>query len=270
MSEELLFSKEEWDAAVPRVVAGMTDHLRPHRTAIYDLKEDYGEGWGSGSYLRLGDRVFILSNEHVARAREQGKPHSKILGHQFDGQEDIRAIVGNHSSYPLPLDLALLPVDMHAWAEPTNKSKAIEIGQISMGHDPVEGELLTFTGFAGEKVAFCFNTLFAEGTCYTAREIDLASDQRLSSRCHFGLDYRPEAASSVRGKSGLPLPPGLSGSTVWNTSFVAAKMQNIPWTPELARVTGVIWGWRSDHASLIATRAEFLRSFLLAVAEKVS
>lgn len=259
MIGDLLFSREEWDAAVSRVVADMTDYLRPYRAAIYEDKQDHGVGWGSGSYLRLRDRIVILTNEHVAVAREQGR----ILGHQFDGQEDIRAIVGNHVAHPFPLDLALLPVDMSAWAEDTNKSKGIEIDQILVGHDPVPTELLTFTGFAGENVSFHFDTLFAKGTCYTAREIAVPADERFSSRFHFALDYRPEAASSVSGKDGLPLPPGLSGSTVWNTGFVAAKILGIQWTQELARVTGVIWGWPSEHACLIATRAEFLRSFLL-------
>jgi hypothetical protein len=262
MSGDLLFSEEEWDAARRRVVADMTDYLRPYRTAIYEHKQDYGDGWGSGSYLRLLDRIVILTNEHVAVAREQGR----ILGHQFGGQEDIRPIVGNHVEYPFPLDLALLPVDMRAWAEDTNKSKGIEIDQIMLGHDPVPTELLTFTGFAGENVSFHFDTLFAEGTCYTAREIALPTDARFSSRFHFALDYRPEAASSVSGKNGLPLPPGLSGSTVWNTGFVAARMAGISWTPVLAKVTGVIWGWPSGHACLIATRAEFVRSFLLGTA----
>ena len=162
MSGELLFTEEEWDAASRLVVAEMTEYLRPYRTAIYDLKKDYGEGWGSGSYLRLGDRVHILTNEHVAVAREQGKPDSKVLGHQFNGQEDIRAIAGNHAAYPFPLDLALLPVNMQAWAETTNKSKGIEVDQIMLGHDAVPTELLTVTGFAGENVSFHFNTLFAK------------------------------------------------------------------------------------------------------------
>ena len=218
MNGELLFSKEEWDVASRRVVADMTDHLRPYRTAIYEHKQDYGDGWGSGSYLRLLDRIVILTNEHVAVAREQGR----ILGHQFDGQEDIRRIVGNHVSHLFPLDLALLPVDMRAWGEDTNRSKGIEIDQIMLGHGPVPTELLTFTGFAGENVSFHFNTLVAKGTCYTAREIALPADEMFSSRVHFALDYRPEVVSSVSGKDGLPLPPGLSGSTVWNTGFVAA------------------------------------------------
>lgn len=261
MSGDLLFTEAEWNAAIPGVVAAMTDYLRPYRTAIYEHKGEYGEGWGSGSFLRLGDKVFILTNQHVACIREE----SRVLAYQFDGQADIRAIAGNHAEHLWPLDLAVLPVDMKAWPDATNKSSPIEVEQIALGHDPVPGELLAFTGFAGQSTSFHFNTLFTKGTCYTAREIELPQDERFSSRFHFGLDYRPDLASSVNGTDALPLPPGLSGSTVWDTRFVAARMAGIPWTPELATVTGVVWGWPSGHACLVATRAEFVRSFLLGV-----
>ena len=125
MSDKLLFTEKEWNAAMPGVVKAMTEYLRPYRTPIYKHYDTYGDGWGSGSYMRLGDKVFILTNEHVAAAREQGT----VLTNQFDGQEDIRQIVGDHAAYPAPLDLALLPVDMEAWSESTNTSNAIEIEQ---------------------------------------------------------------------------------------------------------------------------------------------
>jgi hypothetical protein len=35
------------------------------------------------------------------------------------------------------------------------------------------------------------------------------------------------------------------------------------WSPKMARVTGVVWGWPSSIGFLIATRAEYIRSFLL-------
>lgn len=131
-------------------------------------------------------------------------------------------------------------------------------------------ELLTFTGFAGQNVSFHFDHLFAKGTCYTAREIELPPDNRFSSRFHFGMDYRPDLASSVIGNDALPLPPELSGSTVWNTGFVAARMAGVPWTPELAKVPGVMWGWPSGHACLVARAPSFLRSLLLGVPERIT
>jgi Trypsin-like peptidase domain len=255
----LLFTEAEWNDALPGVVEEVSKFLSPYRTAIYQDHETHGEGWGSGSYVRLNGKVFILTNYHVAAARQQ----RKVLTHQFNGQEDIRRIAGDHVAYPAPLDLALLPVDMRAWSDSANMSKAVEINQIALAHNPVTTELLTFIGFAGERVKFYFDTLIAEATCYTGREIELPHDDRFSSRFHFGMDYRPDRASCVIGNNGLPLPLGFSGSTVWDTGFVAAKIAGIQWKPEMAKVTGVIWGWPSSYACLVATRAEYLRSFLL-------
>lgn len=268
MTKELLFTEEEWTSSVPQVVVAMTEYLLPYRTAIYDLNRDYGNGWGSGSYLRLQDNVFILTNEHVADEENPSRT-GEFLGHQLGGQDIIRRIVGDRPVFQWPLDLGLLQVNKDAWNEGINKSKAIEISQIALVHDPVPAEILTFTGFAGENVSFHFSTLFAEGVCYTAREIELPIDVRFSARIHFAIDYRPDAATAVIGKKGLPLPPGLSGSTVWNTGFVQAKMAGVPWTPDLARVTGVVWGWPSEHGCLIATRAEYVRSFLLAAVDRL-
>jgi hypothetical protein len=158
---------------------------------------------------------------------------------------------------------------MAAWSDPTNASKAIEISQIALFHDPAQTELLTFMGFAGQRVNFHFDTLFSEATCYTTHEVELPQDDRVSPRFHFGMEYRADLALRVVGNSGMPLPPGLSGSTVWDTGFVAAKIAGIQWTPEMAKVTGVIRGWISGHACLIAIRAEFLRSLLLEAPSKL-
>ncbi|MBD3774168.1 MAG: trypsin-like peptidase domain-containing protein [Rhodobacteraceae bacterium] len=266
---ELLFTENEWNAAIPTVVEEMTAFLRPYRAAIYEHHaangddQEHGTGWGSGSYLNLGDKVVVLTNEHVATVRHQGR----TLAHQFDGQDDVRRIVGNHLEYPDPLDLALLPVDMNAWTDPSNQSRAIEIEQVALAHDPVPGEILTFTGFAGERVTFHFGTVLAQGTCYTAREVELPENDQFSSRFHFGIDYRPDLATDVIGRDGLPDPHGFSGAAVWNTNFVAAKMAGVQWTPGMAKVTGVLWGWPSSSGLLVATRAEYLRSFLLGTVE---
>jgi hypothetical protein len=259
MQQELVFTKEEWEAAVPGVVAGMRSFLSAYRTPVFKDHGDHGEGWGSGSYLRLGERRFVLTNEHVATVRYQDWP----LIHQLLDNDELYRIVGNHVQYSWPLDLALLPVSADVWAAKPHGSRAVEIDQIALAHNPVPGELLTFTGFSGQATDFHFNTLHTEGTCSTAREIELPEDPRFSRRYHFGIDYRPDLAIRVDGNRGLPVPPGLSGSTVWNTRFVEARMERMNWSPEMAQVTGVVWGWPSSVGFLVATRSEYLRSFLL-------
>lgn len=243
---------------MPDVVRRMTIFLRPYRSPVYEDCDGYGAGWGSGSFIRVCGKVFILTNEHVSRVRRNGK----VLAYQFDGQDIIRAAVGNHFEISDPTDLGLLPVDMASWNEKDHSSKAIEIDQIASSHEPARGELLAFTGFAGDKVSFHFNTLCAEGTCYVAREITLPVHEDVDPSMHFGMDYRPDLATNVIGTGGLPRPPGLSGSTVWNTGFVEARMNGLEWSPEMARVTGVVWGWPSGDGCLVATRAEHIRSFI--------
>lgn len=257
-TEKLLFTEDEWNSAVPAVVRDLRDYLAHRRAPIFKDHGNYGEGWGSGSFLQLGNKVFILTNEHVANVRSK----EQALTSQLLGNEDIWQIDGNHLELPAPFDLSLLPVTDSMWSA-THRSIPIDIDQIAIAHRPVAGELLAFSGFAGERVQFHFKHLFSEAVCYVAREIELPSDPRFDRRFHFGIDYRPDLAEQVVGNAGLPLPPGLSGSTVWNTNFVAAKMEGRTWTPDLAVVTGVVWGWPSDHGSIVATRAEYIRSFLL-------
>jgi hypothetical protein len=259
----LLFTEKEWNDAMPDLTKSMTDYLRPYRTGVFEHftndGDEWGEGWGSGSYLRLGDTVHVLTNEHVSSVIRDGRK----LAYQFDGQDDIRLFAGIYAEFSAPFDLGLLPVAMSAWDAVEHSSKAITVDQIALAHAPVKCEILAFSGFAGQEVSFNYNQLNSQCVCCLSKEIDVPEHPDINSRFHFALDYNPNLATSVSGNTGLPTPPGFSGSTVWDTGFVRAKMMNEQWTPEMARVTGVVWGWPSGASSIIATRAEYVRSFLL-------
>jgi hypothetical protein len=58
-------------------------------------------------------------------------------------------------------------------------------------------------------------------------------------------------------------------ATVRNTHFIASKMAGKTWAPEMARVTGVVWGWATSAACLMVTRSEYVRSFLLGAGERI-
>lgn len=66
----------------------MTEYLRQSRTPIFRDRGDHGVGHGSGRYLKLGDRIFVLTNEHLAVARESGER----LIHQFADSNDLHAL----------------------------------------------------------------------------------------------------------------------------------------------------------------------------------
>ena len=80
MGEDLLFTETEWTDALPGVVESMTEFLRPYRTAVYRDYGTHGEGWGSGSYVRIEGKIFIVTNHHVAAAREQQQELANPLG----------------------------------------------------------------------------------------------------------------------------------------------------------------------------------------------
>src|SRR5271156_700320 len=109
---KLLFSKEDWEAAMPKLTADMTAYLKQYRTPVFIDRGDHGEPWGSGSFVEVGNNRFVLTNEHVARARRSGER----LGVRFDEQDQLLCIVGDHSELPWPWDLALLPITDAAWS----------------------------------------------------------------------------------------------------------------------------------------------------------
>lgn len=258
MSETLLFTESEWAALCPQVTQDLAAYLRPYRTPVLEHHGDYGSGWGSGSYLQLGTRRVILTNEHVATVRRAGRE----LAHMFNDADNVYQIKGNHTDITWPSDLAILPISDDAWTQQAHTSRPIELSQFAAKHAPVPYELLSFVGFAGQRVRFGFGEISAEGTCYVAREVPLPAHDAIDPDCHFGIEFRPDLATDVMGTPGLPLPNGFSGSTVWNTGVVEARMNGHMWSPEMARVTGVVWGWPSGETCIVATRVEHVLAFL--------
>lgn len=256
-----LFTKEEWDAAVPDLTTAMMAYLKQYRTPIFVDHGDHGEPWGSGSFIELDGRKYILTNQHVANTPKQ-------IGFRLDGQEDMPRISGNYVEQGWPWDLALLPVSDEIWSSLDHRSALIQVEQLALAHTPFPTEVFAVSGFAGERTKFLFGEMQFESTTSLAREAALAEHDEIDRRFHFGVDYLPDLVTVVAGK-GLPKPSGLSGSAIWNTCYVEAKAQGVEWTPSLAKVAGVVWGWPSGQGVLCVTKVEHVRSFLLAAIAKL-
>ena len=255
-----LISEEEWNVLMPDVTERMHAHIAPFCVPVSKHHDDHGTAWGSGSFMKLHDRIFILTNEHVAQARN--KPQQLI--YPLGDDDEMHFVRGNHVGYGEPLDIAILPVDENVWAAP-HKAKAITVDLIDLVHQPVANELFMFAGFGGDRSGFHFGALIVPGTSSMSREVALPNYSNLDPLFHFALDYRPDLAINAIGNRSLPLPPGFSGSAVWNTQFVEAITLRKEWTPEMATVTGLLWGWpeKETIGCVIATRSEYIRSFLL-------
>lgn len=264
--ERLLFTADEWQAAVEDAVPKMQAYVGNFVAPISRHLADHAILEGSGTYISLEDRIFILTNFHVADARSA----TQLLIHQLKDQEQLVPIRGNHLAIPLPQDVALLPVDADAWAAAGHNSRAITTGIILPTHYPAPTELLFLMGYAGARHSFRWDTLITPVTTSAAREVPLPSgDPRFDTNYHFGIDYNPGKAVSLGSGPGLPIPNGMSGSLVWNTRLVECKLKGISWTPAEARVTGLVWGWPSQVGCLVATRAECLSAVLADAANTI-
>ncbi len=262
----ILFTEAEWNTALPIVTEEMNVFLRPYRTPLFIDHGDHGEGHGSGSFFEIWGQKFVLTNQHVAEVRADKKP----LGVRYEGQDDMMVLGGNHVEQRWPWDLGLIPVSDGAWTALPHAAKTITVDQIGMAQTAYPNEIFAFSGYAGQNTSFYFDTMFLGATTSLSCEAELPADDRWDPRFHFGLNYRPDRAATVVGDRGLPVPPGLSGSTVWNTCFVEAKANGIAWTPELAKVAGVVWGWPSSVGLIVSTRSEHVRSFVLGAVEALA
>ncbi len=252
--------KAEWDALVESVTEKMQEYTKQFVTPVSQvIDHDYGKLFGTGNYIELRGQNYLLTNEHVAKGLDQAS-----LAHQFLDNDGVFRATNSFHVLPLPVDVAVSAIDKKVWMHGPHGSAAISEKQLSMAHTPVDGEILFFKGYSGEQSQFLFGSLFSKATSYSAQEVALPiDDDNFNSRFHFALDYRPDRVTSINGNTGLPIPKGFSGSLVWNTRFVETFGKGPNWTPECAEVTGLVWGWPSSAACLVATRIEYVRSFLL-------
>ena len=252
--------KEEWDKDVARVTNEMKEFTKKSVTPISKaIDHDYGEPWGTGNYVEVNKQPALLTNEHVAAAR---KDYS--LTHQFLGNETVFRVTQDFYAFEEPLDVAVSSIEQQVWAADAHQSAAIPENRWALVHAPVQGEILFFKGYKGATVPFAFGSLFTNATSYGCQEVPLPANRRYNSRFHFALDYRPDLATALDGRD-LPLPDGFSGSLVWNTRFVECAQNGKPWSVDCAEVTGLVWLWVPDATCLVATRVEYVRSFLLRV-----
>lgn len=243
--------EDEWNQLCQDTVDAMAEYVSPFLSPISKvINTDYGELAGTGTYLEIDNSTVILTNQHVA-----AHSVSHQLTHQFHGNNQIHSINGGFESQNHPFDIAVAHIDIMA---STHDALAVPFCLYAPQHDPVTGEILYLSGFAGDRSKFLYGTLITPITSYATQE-DIEQSRNLSPY-HFALPWLPDKVKSLTEHSPrLPLPPGLSGSLVWNTRRVECQIDGQIWSPDQARVTGLIWGWSECSNWLYATKVEHLR-----------
>lgn len=246
-------SNEEWEQICSDTTSQMLEFIKPFVTPIsYALNENEGEHLGSGSYFSLNDNKYIITNEHVAK-----KLNTHQLTHQFYGNDDIFRWINPAVAHLPPIDIAISKINDKTWNYKQHNSKAIPECLFDKTHSPVEGELFFMAGYSGERSRFCFDTLCSKCTPYLTQKLPSPEEiNEMNPHYHFSLHYNTEEAKSLDGKNHLPDPHGFSGMLIWDTKRVKCLQTGEKWNPELARVTGIAWGWPSSSACILATKIE--------------
>ncbi len=249
----------------------MSLQMQPFVTPISGaLADNTAVHVGTGGYVEWRKKRLLLTNEHVAR---EVKKHS--LARKCFDSPDYLHINNPYQVLTAPEDLAVSPVD-DRWNDVSHSAMAFPDHRFEERHAPVQAEYLFVMGFTGEKSRYSpsFNMLFTTGTPYLTHEYDEALEPEETKRkikhpdfdpaYHFAMQWHPEATTPTDGKtSSVPLDPhGMSGSLVWNTRLLEFAAKEEPWTPGVARLTGVLWGWDTGDRFLFATRIEHVTAFL--------
>ncbi len=233
----------------------MIGHVKYYLTPISRvLSYEEGELLGTGAYFEANQSKYIITNEHVAKHQNKSS-----LAHKFFGNETYIRLTNPAYAELAPADVAVSRIDQNNWNICEHNALAISIERFAVKHAPAKNELLFFAGYSGERSKFYFRHLITPGTPYLTQECKFpTSVKEANSKYHFALHYPPDLAKSVDGSSHLPVPQGFSGSLVWNTKRVAYYLAGSEWNPEMAEVTGIIWGWPSSRACILATKVEYM------------
>lgn len=114
-------------------------------------------------------------------------------------------------------------------------------------------------GYPGERSKSLHEHLITRSTPYTTQHPEPMGDLDHPDT-DFHVHYPRNLIKAIGGSEGdAPLPPGLSGSLVWNTRFVEVSAAGAVWTPECAKVTGILKRWIEKEELLVGTRVEKMR-----------
>jgi len=257
-------SPEEIELRMPAIGIAMKHHTFSHTSAIYGIfDESFGELVGSGTFVRLFGETFLLTALHVAQAKLALTPNGltrKYIGlaHSMTCEDPPRPLSARCFGFPHPYDLCIFPVDDLNLSD----RKALTIEAFAENASEADHDLLFVQGFPGEKSHSIFG-VHSQTYPYTTTVGVCTKFDWFDQRLHIAVDF---ASSGLKDELGnatdLVDPHGMSGSAIWATG---RTLTGDDWSPGKAKIVGVVHNWDDKAGSLVGTRIEIVREFLLHV-----
>jgi hypothetical protein len=223
------------------------------------VSEDVGKHWGSGSYLDAGDKVFLLTNRHIAE-----KCRETTLSHVVKNGEEMAALAEPYLDVK-EIDLALMPIRPEIWA--TTDKVAVPLSALNADR-PTWDELLMVVGFPGATSRF---SALAKAVRSKAMPYIAQADAQLGDDgLHFWMKNRPAELKNEMGHEADWVDPhGMSGSMVWNTGIVKSAREGIPWSPNLIKPAGLLDRSNHEKQALRVIRLDVVRETIRAMLASV-
>lgn len=233
---------------LPRLLARSLGE--PCTCAIYatsDPSDDLVGGLvGSGLYVRVGDRAFILTAKHVA---VEGRTRGHLCRARNGQAERVSGVQELHPS----LDLALLEVGPITQLEESKTAWRIDRVATKLGDDDNSFFLYGFPGERSRTSALLQGSI-SEALAITLTRATYDSSTTWPEQHHFAIEYPEDVLGEQFTSIQLPGEAGgLSGSPIWHIDD--------PLNPSACRLIGLAVAWDQQNHSLVAVRPEAIIEF---------
>ena len=212
---------------------------------------------GTGSYVDIRGERLLLTCEHVAR--------EKPAHYRFAGSDDVFEHQGPWREDSHPVDAATAPMSNAAWTATSHQAGAVLAAAFAARHHIAQPEeLLFFRGYAGENAAYGFGVHAANGSSYCSQEVKASGDSEIFEMSWEPLQTEFTAGTSAEAQASMGFNDarGFSGSLVWNTRYLETTGAGRKWSPDDAKVTGLLRRWDTGTKTLLVWRVEHLRAWL--------
>lgn len=266
--EQETIPQAEFSRMIREVQLGMAAHLKSSLSEVFfpgkngpNMLEN-----GTGSFVDVDGAKLLLSNEHVI----------KNEGLRYSLPEHDRYVRGAYLKHTVshPIDIGVSRITNDIWEVNGGDAYAIPLSRFALNHVTYPHEILWTAGYPGARVVQLCETHAVAQVLSTQEYIFPEGEvphELFDPEYHFGVAYSPAKAqridqSVISNSPGLSDPHGLSGSLVWNSRRLECFYEGRSWSPSMALVTGMIWGWPSSDY-LIATKVEHFRETLALAAQ---
>jgi hypothetical protein len=241
----------------------LADYSKPHIVVVVGIrKDDTPEVIGSGTLLVIRGAYYVLTAHHVLapaiEANQDCSPKYIQLAHSI-GDSQYPVIVHPPFSWAVPpFDLALSRVAEADVKE--NGGTPLDISHLATDCVASKDDLYMVHGWPGDVSKVMFGGVACKSYPHGGYLVD-SSWPDFDPDQHLALDYPPGCLMDETGRfATAPFPGGMSGSPLWRSNLQGNEGS---WSPGMARVVGVIHRWDQESQCLIATRIEWVRTFLL-------